>query len=96
MARPSFLSLLLICLQALFFSTQTFAQDAPLFVQGALEGATTDDDSYNAGGTISVNGFTIQVPKNMLVQFPAAWVPWKDFVAQVDSMIGYETNVRAV
>ncbi|KAI1083362.1 hypothetical protein F5B20DRAFT_529729 [Whalleya microplaca] len=71
----------------------TMAQDAPLFIQGALEDATATDDTYNTGGTISINGFNMQVPKNMLVQFPAVYVPWKDFVEDKDSMIGYETNV---
>lgn len=69
------------------------AQDAPLFLQGGLEGALANDDTYNTGGSISINGFDIQVPKNLLVQFPAAWVPWKDFVADKESMIGYEINV---
>lgn len=71
----------------------TIAQDSPLFIQGGLEGATASDNSYNTGGSISVNGFDIEIPKNLQVQFPAAWVPWKDFVADVDSMLGYEVNV---
>lgn len=69
------------------------AQDAPLFIQGGLEGAVATDDAYNTGGTISINGFDMVVPKNMLVQFPAAYVPWKDFAAEVDSLLGYEVNV---
>lgn len=69
------------------------AQDAPLFIQGGLEGAAATDDAYNTGGTISINGFDMVVPKNMLVQFPAAYVPWKDFAAEVDSLLGYEVNV---
>ena len=93
MTRLSFLSALILGIQFIFFIPRVFSQDAPLFVQGALEDATVTDDTYNTGGTIIVNGFSIQIPKNMLVQFPAAWVPWKDFVAQKDSMIGYETNV---
>ncbi|PSN63261.1 hypothetical protein BS50DRAFT_648762 [Corynespora cassiicola Philippines] len=93
MTRLSFLSALILGIQLIFFIPRVFSQDAPLFVQGALEDATATDDTYNTGGTIIVNGFSIQIPKNMLVQFPAAWVPWKDFVAQKDSMIGYETNV---
>jgi hypothetical protein len=71
----------------------SLAQDSPLFIQGGLEGATATDDSYNTGGSISVNGFNIEIPKNVQVQFPAAWVPWKDFVADIDSMLGYEVNV---
>ncbi len=84
---------LVLGLQLLSIQSNVMAQDAPLFVQGGFEGATATDDSYNTGGTISVEGFTIKVPRNMLVQFPAAWVPWKDFVEDKDSMIGYEINV---
>ncbi|KAK4672062.1 hypothetical protein QC764_611180 [Podospora pseudoanserina] len=67
--------------------------DIPMWLDGALVDATATDDSYNTGGTISVNGWTVQVPKNMLVTFPAAYVPWKDFVAQKAAVIGYEVNV---
>ncbi|KAH7038393.1 uncharacterized protein B0I36DRAFT_284571 [Microdochium trichocladiopsis] len=79
------------------FALQLFgiclAQDAPLFIQGGLEGAGATDDSYNSGGVITVNGFAISVPKNLLVQFPAAYVPFKDFAADQASMLGYEVNV---
>lgn len=67
--------------------------DHPMWVQGALEAATATDDSYNTGGTITVNGFTMNVPKNLLVQFPAAWVPWKDFVGNKTDFLGFETLV---
>ncbi|KAK0382876.1 hypothetical protein NLU13_8792 [Sarocladium strictum] len=70
------------------------AQDAPIFVQGGLEDATVDDPSvYNTGGTITVNGFNMVVPKNVLVQFPAAWIPWKDFVDSKADFLGFETLV---
>ncbi|KAL2876828.1 hypothetical protein SGCOL_007851 [Colletotrichum sp. CLE4] len=68
-------------------------QEAPIWVQGALEDATATDDAFNTGGTIVVNGFTVNVPKNLLVQFPAAWVPWKEFVANKADFTGYETLV---
>ncbi|KAK4183511.1 hypothetical protein QBC35DRAFT_526074 [Podospora australis] len=67
--------------------------DVPITLDGGLVDATADDDTYNTGGTISLNGWTVKVPKNMLVTFPAAFVPWKDFVAQKASFIGFETNV---
>ncbi|KAH8886060.1 hypothetical protein GQ53DRAFT_876394 [Thozetella sp. PMI_491] len=68
-------------------------QDAPLFVQGALDGTSVNDYSYNSGGFIQLAGFNITVPKNMLVQMPNAFVPWKNFSEDSSSMIGYETNV---
>ncbi|KAK0704634.1 hypothetical protein B0H67DRAFT_686970 [Lasiosphaeris hirsuta] len=33
------------------------------------------------------------VPKNLFVEFPAAWVPWKDFVASRSDFDGFETLV---
>lgn len=45
----------------------------------------------NAGGSLSVNGINIQVPKNLIAQFPVAWVPWKDVCgAGAD---GYEVSI---
>lgn len=69
------------------------AQDAPLWVQGSFEDASVADDTFNSGGSITVNGFTMNVPKNVLVQFPAAWVPWRDFVASKADFSGFETLV---
>ncbi|KAM7211805.1 hypothetical protein V8F06_012811 [Rhypophila decipiens] len=80
-----------------FFTTsvngQNVGDDHPIWVQGALEGVTATDDSYNTGGTITVNGFTMNVPKHLLVQFPAAWVPWKDFIGNKTDFLGFETLV---
>lgn len=69
------------------------AQDAPLWVQGSFEDASVADETFNSGGSITVNGFTMNVPKNVLVQFPAAWVPWRDFVASKADFAGFETLV---
>ncbi|USP77920.1 hypothetical protein yc1106_05194 [Curvularia clavata] len=93
MARNNLFYTFLLCVNLLLFIPNIFAQDAPLFVQGGLEDATATDGSYNSGGSITVNGFSIQIPKNLQVQFPAAWVPWKDFSAGKESMLGYEINV---
>ncbi|RWA06494.1 hypothetical protein EKO27_g8611 [Xylaria grammica] len=90
---PSFASVLVVGIQLMNLFSKAYGQDAPLFVQGALQDATAFDDTFNTGGTISVAGFNITVPKNMQVEFPAAYVPWKDFAQEKDSMIGYETNV---
>ncbi|KAJ1322940.1 hypothetical protein MN608_11794 [Microdochium nivale] len=90
MANFKIFSFFIVLLQLLGVS---LAQDAPLFIQGGLEAAVATDSTYNSGGTITVNGFTVIVPKNLLVQFPAANVPFKDFAADQASMIGYEVNV---
>ena len=74
-------------------NAQNVGDDAPLWVQGALEGATVADNTFNSGGTITVNSFIMNVPKNLLVQFPAAWVPWRDFVGNMTDFMGFETLV---
>jgi hypothetical protein len=53
--------------------------------------ASVDGTAYNAGGKLSVGGLSITIPKNLQVQFPAAWVPWKDFVSG-----GYNGNELSV
>ncbi|KAK1777202.1 hypothetical protein QBC45DRAFT_417434 [Copromyces sp. CBS 386.78] len=70
-------------------------QDIPFDVDGGLDGCTiTDATLYNSGGTISVAGWTITVPRNTQVGFPAAWVPWRDFCGgDVAFMKGFEVTV---
>ncbi|KAF6832022.1 hypothetical protein CPLU01_06404 [Colletotrichum plurivorum] len=76
-----------------FLLSFVVSQEAPIWVQGSLEDATAADDTFNTGGSIVVNGFTMNVPKNLLVQFPAAWVPWKEFVNNKADFAGFETLV---
>lgn len=52
---------------------------------------SVDTSDYNSGGTISVNGFTVTVPKNLIAQFPAAWVPFPKLVAA--GLSGYEVSI---
>ena len=87
------LSFFALALGILTIPYGVLSQDAPLWIQGRFEDATVASDAYNAGGTISVNGFTMNVPENLLVQFPAAWVPWKNFSASKTDFIGFETLV---
>lgn len=88
-----FKSILTLSLQVALLAPVVLGQDAPLFIQGALEDATVSGDAYNAGGSITVNGFSMNVPENLLVQFPAAWVPWRTFVESKDKFLGFETLV---
>ena len=69
------------------------AQDVGFALDGALQGASAESTAFNAGGRISVNGWTVIVPKNLQVGFPAAWVPWKDFVANIGSFKDFEVSV---
>lgn len=43
--------------------------------------ATADSTAFNTGGKIKVGGLSITIPKNLQIQFPAAWVPFKDFAS---------------
>lgn len=91
-----YLSLVLTAFAFLTQLSYVQAQDAPLWIQGSFEDGSVADETFNSGGSITVNGFTMNVPKNLLVQFPAAWVPWRDFVASKSEFLGYETLVRRV
>ncbi|KAI6383550.1 hypothetical protein MCOR25_000007 [Pyricularia grisea] len=87
------LRLLTFLVAALALSPFVWAQDVPLLLIGAFEGATADDDSFNTGGFVSVLGQSVTVPKNLQVAFPATFVPWKDFVGSASKFLGYEINV---
>jgi hypothetical protein len=45
----------------------------------------------NCGGTVTVNDFTIIIPKNLVFQFPAAWVPFAEVAA--GNFLGLEVVV---
>ncbi|KAF2736055.1 hypothetical protein EJ04DRAFT_177078 [Polyplosphaeria fusca] len=77
----------------LSFGAAVLAADiAPFAVQGGLDSCTPSDSTkYNSGGSISVNGFDIQVPSNLIAQFPATWVPFRDMCAA--GVLGYEVAV---
>jgi hypothetical protein len=46
---------------------------------------------YNAGGSIVVNGFSIQVPKNLIVAFPTVFAPFPQLCGA--GATGFETTV---
>lgn len=48
---------------------------------------------FNSGGSITVGGTSITVPENLLVQFPAAFIPFRDFVANGGQYNGFELSV---
>ena len=53
--------------------------------------ATTSGTEYDASGTMIVNGMSITIPKNLQVQFPAAFVSWPSTVNA--GLSGYEVSV---
>ncbi|KAK7985223.1 hypothetical protein PG988_002845, partial [Apiospora saccharicola] len=80
----------------LLLALGVLAQDVGFDLDGTIDSATTADNTlYNSGGSISVNGFTVTVPNNLQVGFPATWVPWRDFVnAWKDGKFpGFEVSV---
>lgn len=94
----TFIKTTLLCTMRAFFLITllilaVLGVDVPLWLDGALQDATATDDTYNTGGTISVNGWVVNVPKNMIVTFPASFIAWKEFVAGKASVLGYEVNV---
>jgi hypothetical protein len=46
---------------------------------------------YNAGGSIAVNNWGIQVPSNLIVQFPVVWAPFRELCDA--GALGFETTV---
>ncbi|KAB5522136.1 hypothetical protein GE09DRAFT_501728 [Coniochaeta sp. 2T2.1] len=78
---------------ALGILTLVHAQDIPFSFNGAFNDASASSADANSGGSVTVNGYTITVPKNMQVAFPAAFIGWRDFVDHKGSFIGYQMDV---
>ncbi|KAG9948181.1 hypothetical protein KCU85_g5218, partial [Aureobasidium melanogenum] len=87
------LSTALKFLSVALLSSRAAAQTIePFVLDGRLDSATASDGTYNSGGTISVNGYSITIPQNLQVQFPAAFAPFGDF-ASAGSFVGHEVSV---
>ena len=41
--------------------------------------ANTDSERPNRGGVVTISGFTVKIPDNLLVEFPALFVPFAEF-----------------
>src|SRR3954447_966746 len=56
---------------------------APFDIIGFIDAATLtpEADGFSGGGTITVNGTTIVVPKNTLLQMPAFALTWQELFA---------------
>lgn len=64
----------------------------PFTLDGALDSAEATSSDYNTGGKISVNGVSIQIPKNLQFQFPAAFVGLRE-IAAGNKFLGSEVVV---
>lgn len=88
--KPSHLLLWMVALTGILpFATSSTCSSAHSLISEHSAAASGTD--YNSGGTISVNGWSIVVPANLQVQFPAAFIPFKDFVAS--GFTGHEVSV---
>ncbi|KAH8660807.1 hypothetical protein BGZ60DRAFT_530812 [Tricladium varicosporioides] len=57
-----------------------FAQVLPFTVTGYLESASANAGTdVRRGGSVTISGFTIKIPDNLLVEFPALMVPFAEF-----------------
>lgn len=75
------------------WSTSVLAHYCYVYALLTIRSISADSDSFNTGGSISVLGHKITVPSNLIVQFPAAWVSYKDFAAAKPDVLGYEVSV---
>jgi hypothetical protein len=39
----------------------------------------TNASQFNTGGSVKIYGDTITIPENLLIQFPAAFIPFQQF-----------------
>ncbi|WYZ37026.1 hypothetical protein EsH8_II_000532 [Colletotrichum jinshuiense] len=75
-----------------FSGVRAQVADYPFDINGVFGGASATTTEFNSGGTITCNGYSITVPKNLQVTFPAAFIPFKDF-ARSGSYGGYNCEV---
>src|SRR3954453_17955629 len=63
---------------------------APFDIIGFIDAATVtpEADGFSGGGTITVNGTTIVVPKNTLLQMPAFALTWQELFAMAPAPWG--------
>ncbi|KAI5202581.1 hypothetical protein E4T39_04625 [Aureobasidium subglaciale] len=87
------LSKALAFLSVALLSSRAVAQTVePFVLDGRLDSATASDSTHNTGGTISVNGYSVTIPQNLQVQFPAAFSPFGEF-ASTGGFVGHEVSV---
>ena len=54
--------------------------------------ATAESTNTNTGGRVSVNGWSITIPENLIVQFPASYIPFQALAA--GNFIGDEVLIN--
>src|SRR5690348_2404217 len=66
---------------------------SPFQVLGFIQSATLDNASdVFSGGTVTVNGITITVPRNTLFQMPATSLTWQELFKNAPAPYGLTTN----
>lgn len=67
---------------------------APFDITGFIDAATLtpEADGFSGGGTVTVNGTTIIIPKNTLLQMPALALTWQELFAMAPAPYGISTD----
>ena len=91
-ARTAVLACGLLALTAAGPRAQTPAAGgaAPFDIVGFIDAATVEpqEDGFSGGGTITVNGTTIVVPQNTLLQMPAFALTWQEVFSMAPAPYG--------
>src|SRR3982750_1721431 len=63
---------------------------APFDIIGFIDAATVtpEADGFSGGGTVTVNGTTITIPKNTLLQMPAFALTWQELFVMAPAPFG--------
>src|SRR3954463_16443314 len=95
--HQTFLARAAVALAALLCASAASAQQAPspspqFDMLGFIQSATLDDGSMCpggdlalVGGTVTLNGITMTVPCNTLLQIPPPWLTWAQFLDPIVS-----------
>ncbi|KAL1606312.1 hypothetical protein SLS60_003714 [Paraconiothyrium brasiliense] len=84
-------TLSLLAFAAGAFAATPIPNISPLSVVGAFGSCSVDSTDFNSGGTITVDEWNIKVPKNLLVQFPTIWTPFRKLCEA--GVGGYEVTI---
>ncbi|CAI6341184.1 unnamed protein product [Periconia digitata] len=84
--------LLSLSLASLSYAATPIPNSYGMLLTGTLDGCNTDSTEFNTGGSVLVDGWNVQVPKNLIVQFPVVWVPFGKLCGA--GVGGYEVTVN--
>jgi hypothetical protein len=78
-AKPGGVAVLLPPFVPLLPSTPFLFPESPFAMTGFIQSMTVDTPTdMLSGGTVTINGFTITVPRNTILQMPATQITWQE------------------